>query len=171
MRWITHHPRTSQALGVALALLVALLSFGGYSVRQKQLAQDTLRFYRASDIAKEVAFQLESQAELATTDVRFVSELPPIQGIIDARRSPDADDAESEATWIGRLETILEGLMRHNQSYLAISYMELGEEVRQLCRTERNTQTGFVRRTPHQQLLSFTLENSDHEFRKMLPAM
>ncbi|MEM8681516.1 MAG: serine/threonine-protein kinase, partial [Planctomycetota bacterium] len=114
LRWVQTHPRTSQALGIALVLLIALLTFGGYAMRQKQIAQNTLRFYRASDIAKEVAFQLESQAELATTEVRFVSELPPIQGIVDAGQP---GTTETEAIWIERLETILEGLMRHNPAY------------------------------------------------------
>ncbi|MEM8679073.1 MAG: hypothetical protein AAGF97_06960, partial [Planctomycetota bacterium] len=100
------------------------------------------------------------------TEVRFVSELPPIQGIVDAGQ-PGA--TETEAIWIERLETILEGLMRHNPAYLAISYMSVGEDIQQLCRVERNPQTGWVRRAPHPQLVGFEIGESDHDFSGMLP--
>ena len=56
-----------------------------------------------------------------------MSTLPPIQGIIETR-GVEIESGEDETVWRQRLETIYEGLMRANPSYLSISYAAVADE-------------------------------------------
>lgn len=192
VRWITQHPRLSQFIGAAIAFIAALVFVGGYSMRQRQLSDASVKFTRAADIAKEISFHLHSQAELAVSEVRFVTELPPIQGIIDARRQaaespvspseatqaasvstaqapPTTSTVESESIWVGRLEAIFDGLLRNNESYLTLAAMALTDEVEYLCKSERNIQSGRVRRLPSASLGSMPRLETGPDFEAMRP--
>ena len=81
-----------------------------------------------------------------------MSTLPPIQGIIEARGG--VEENEGEDVWRGRLETIYEGLLRANPSYLSISYTAVaGEETTDVVRVERRAgDSGYVRRVPTSRL-------------------
>lgn len=168
VRWATAHPRVSQLLGALAAFMFALVFIGIYSLRQRQLAEHNMRFSHATDTAKEIGFHLESKAELAASNVRFITGLPPIQGIVDAR-SGVAKESDSEATWIDRLGTIFDGLIRNNQSYLSIVYFEVEDNIIELCRSERNIQTGWVRRVPDAALVSFPIPEAEPPLDSLKP--
>lgn len=168
VRWATAHPRTSQLLVALAAFVFALAFIGVYTLRQRQLAEHNMRFSHATDIAKELGFHLESKAELATSNVRFITGLPPIQGIIDARSGLSKEE-DSEATWVERLGTIFDALIRNNQSYLSIVYFEVDDNITELCRSERNIQTGWVRRVPTAALASFPIPESEPPLDSLKP--
>ena len=84
----------------------------------------------------EVEIQLREVARQLAKDARFISALPPVQGIVNARAGVDGDD---EDTWRGRLESIYTGLVRSNPDYLAMSFVVQNENgSNEVVRVERN---------------------------------
>ncbi|MBI1312024.1 protein kinase [bacterium] len=81
------------------------------------------------------------------TNARFMSRLPPIQGIIDARSGQDTDE---ESVWRPRLSTIFEGLLYANADYAAVSYCRVEESsFREIVRVERHsTDSSNIRSVP-----------------------
>lgn len=69
--------------------------------------------------------RLAALCEDATRNLRFLSILPPVQGIMDA--IAQRPDAESVDVWRQRLETICEGLLRTNQKVVSISFYQLDQ--------------------------------------------
>lgn len=81
------------------------------------------------------------------TNARFMSRLPPIQGLIDARSGQDTDD---ESVWRSRLATIFEGLLYANADYAAVSYCGVEQSsFREIVRAERHsTDSSNIRSVP-----------------------
>lgn len=81
------------------------------------------------------------------TNARFMSRLPPIQGLIDARSGQKTDE---EAVWRTRLSTIFEGLLYANADYAAVSYCRVEESsFREIVRVERHsTDSANIRSVP-----------------------
>ncbi|MEX2186470.1 MAG: serine/threonine-protein kinase [Pirellulales bacterium] len=124
-RWVQQHRLWSQAiLAAAIVGVVALATFAIAS-RQGALAARQVRFDEMRSFAREIELEVKLTAEGLAKDARFMSTLPPIQGIIDARGGDAENDAENEGeeVWRGRLDTIYEGLLRANRDYLAVSFV------------------------------------------------
>ena len=140
-RWISRNQGLTQAL-VAMFMvgLVALTTFG-MSARQNYLDAQQSRFTDMEADVREIELQLHSLTNELSKDARFVSGLPPVQGVIKARAGIEGDDEE---VWRGRLESIYSGLLRSNPNYLAFSFvaikqMENGESgTEEIVRVERN---------------------------------
>ena len=166
MRWVTIHPKLSQLVGLLATLALVTIFGAGYSWRTTQITQNSFRFQRASDIAKELAFALQNEAESLVGDTRFLTALPPVQGIIDstAKRSD-----EEEVVWTERMSSIYSELLRRHPSYLAIALMSHQDQVQQVVRCERNVGTNIVRRVPESLLKSFTEQQNGPDFDSMLP--
>ncbi|NNE01359.1 MAG: serine/threonine protein kinase [Pirellulaceae bacterium] len=103
-RWIYAHPRFSQLVGLIALIVLLTLTVVGYSVRQTQVAEDTFRFQKASDIAKELSFNLQSEAENVIRDSRFLADLPSVQTIIDAQLA--ARDQSDHGNGAGNLSPV-----------------------------------------------------------------
>ncbi len=123
--------------------------------RQSRVAARQVLFDEMRGFDREIEVQLNSTANELTKDARFMSTLPPIQGIIDARSGTGG--GESEEVWRGRLEMIYEGLLRANPDYLSITYTEVQDDSgTDVVRVERHrSDAGFVRRVPASRLGSF----------------
>lgn len=96
-------------------------------------AQRNEAVLKALSQCKQIEVQISSAARSLQADASFLTELPPIQGIIDARNRPAADaakDAEGEQgeeVWRERLEVIFQGMLAANPAYLSAAYLELDE--------------------------------------------
>ncbi|MBA2114646.1 serine/threonine-protein kinase [Bremerella alba] len=151
-RWIQQHRIASQLVGLTLvACLVALTVFvvDSHTAQnaERQSSFDQMQAYKS-----ELEVQLEATAESITKDVRFMSSLPPINGIINVRN--DATDTESEEVWRDRLEMIYEEFLRANVEYLKISFTKISEGAAEdiVC-VERNVRDpAYLRRVPASRL-------------------
>ena len=86
-------------------------------------------------------------------NVRFMSCLPPIQGIVDAEMGRDGDNI---TVWRERLGVIYKGLLRTNSDFCSVSYMKSTDgEFRELIRMERQaSDNSNVRSIPASRLNS-----------------
>jgi hypothetical protein len=152
-RWIKRHQVWSQIIALAVTVGIVALATWGIASRQNQLAEKQILFDELRGYDREIQVQLKTTAEELAKDVQFMSLLPPIQGIIDARNG--AEENEGEDVWRGRLEMIYEGLLSANPDYLAITYsaMEGDEQGANLVRVERHLSDAVrVRKVPKSRL-------------------
>lgn len=86
-------------------------------------------------------------------NVRFMSCLPPIQGIINSLNGRETDDL---ATWQERLQLIYSGLLRTNCDFTSVSYSQVQDgEFKELMRIERqSSDASNVRKIPASRLAS-----------------
>jgi serine/threonine protein kinase len=148
-RWIQHHHFWSQIIAALLIVSIVALATLAAASRQSRIAARQVLFDELDAYAHEIELQLESTAVELMQDARFMSTLPPIQGIIESRGGM-TDNGEDESVWRERLETIYEGLLRANPSYLSISYAAVADdEATDVVRVERHAgDLGYVRRVP-----------------------
>ena len=146
-RWIQRHRVWSQVIAGAFIVGIVSVAMLAVSSHQSYLAAHQVKFDEMRGYMREIEVQLTATAEELEKDARFMSMLPPIQGIIDARNG--MIEGEGEEVWRGRLETIYEGLLRANPDYLAISYATISNasEGKEVVRVERYTSdASYVRR-------------------------
>ena len=94
--------------------------------------------------------QLASCIRDFATNVRFMSTLPPIQGLID---TVDGKDQEGEAVWRDRLATIFRGLLRSNTDFVSVTYCRaIDGEKHELVRVERPSTESEARSVPRSRL-------------------
>ncbi len=155
-RWVQHHRIWSQIIVAAAIIGVVALATLGIASHQGELAARQILFDEMRGFEREIKVQIEATAEDLAKDARFMSTLPPIQGIMDARSG--TLDGESEEVWRGRLETIYEGLLRANPDYLSVSYVTTSEAPSGivLVHLERHANdASYVRRVPAARLGEF----------------
>ncbi|MCO8125500.1 serine/threonine protein kinase [Stieleria sp. TO1_6] len=158
-RWINNHSVLSQAIGGGLIVAAVTLVTLAIAARQNRLAANNAQFDRLATYDTEIKIQLQSTAVALIQNARFMSTLPPIQAIIDARGT-QSSSGEGEPIWQERLETIFEGLLRANPNYLSASYTavsaEQTEDVVRVAR--RSSESGYIRRVPHSRLTTGQVE-------------
>ena len=155
-RWIQHHRIWSQVIGGLLIVGIVALATLGIAARQSRLAAKQILFDEMRGYEREIEVQLKATAEDLAEDARFMSTLPPIQGIISAQAG--AADSEGEDVWRQRLEVIFTGLLRANSDYLAVSYTAASdtEEGVDIVRIERSSShASYVRSVPSSRLQPF----------------
>ncbi len=154
-RWIQKHQRWSQLIAAAVTIMIVTGITVMIAARQNRLAAQQARFEEFRSDGREIEVQLNSAVQSLSGDLRFMSTLPPIQGIIDARAG--TGQSEGEEVWRGRLETIYEGLLRANADYLSVCYLSNSDagQLQEIVRVERHaTEQGYIRRVPQSRLAS-----------------
>ena len=163
-RWVRHHQVWSQVIAAILIITFVAASTSAVAYRQSRIAQHQREFDELSVYGNEVKVQLQTAAIESMHNTRFMSMLPPIQGIIDARQSVQdvgKDDQatgdgadEGEDVWQERLATIYAGLLRANPNYRSVYYAAFeSEKATPIVRVERHAgQMGFVRSLPASRL-------------------
>jgi len=147
-RWIQQHRRTSQFLGTAIVVALVSGVMMATTSYQNHVSARKARFEEMKSDAREIEVQLGANIEHLAKNVRFMSNVPPVQGIVVARTAAPNSKADSEEVWRPRLELIYEGLLRVNRDYLAVSYLslEMGS-IHEVGRVERHTSDpSFIRR-------------------------
>ena len=157
-RWISKHQGLSQALAALLMVALVAMTTLGMSARQRYLDVQKSQFTDMEGDVREIEIQLQGLANELAKDTRFVSGLPPVQGVIKARAGVEGDDEE---VWRARLETIYAGLLRANPNYLSFSFLAINESetgesgTREIVRVERNpADPSFVTALPSGRLFS-----------------
>jgi serine/threonine protein kinase len=82
-RWIRHHHLWSQIIAAVLIVGVVALATLAVAARQSRIAARQVLFDELDAYDHEIEVQLESTAVGLMQDARFMSTLPPIQGIIE----------------------------------------------------------------------------------------
>ena len=170
-RWVQQHRRTSQALATALTVaLVAGVIMVTTSYQNRGAARKA-RFEQMKGTAREIDVQFTSNANHLANNARFMSNVPPVYGILAARAAPPNSSAESEEIWRPRLELIYEGLMRVNRDYLAVAYMSMETgTVQEIVRVERHTtDPSSLRRVPKNRLARRKEDAFFHAVRALNP--
>ncbi|MDO3386241.1 ATP-binding protein [Gilvimarinus sp. SDUM040013] len=103
--------------------------------------QSTVNQYLADgqvDIEEKVAV-IEGELEEARAAVDFISQLPPIQGMVRASRAGGVDpyDGTEYRQWVLRLQTIFDAYIRANPDVLQVRYIGFANNGRELVRAER----------------------------------
>lgn len=149
--------------------LITLLLFGGpylYLTAQRT-AQRNETVSMALSQAKQIEVQITSVVRSLRSDAAFMSTLPPIQEIIDARKKGAEEnvvtesDSESEEVWSERLESIFEGLLHANPSCQSGAFFALeddgGEEIVRVERYEK--ESALVHTVPQERLNVIALDD------------
>jgi hypothetical protein len=113
---------------------------------RKQQQYDNMRME-----GRELRANLQSLVRDLGTNVRFMANLPPIQGLIDVSAGRTGDE---ENVWRERLTTIYKGLLQANSDFSAITYCRInGNEFTEIVRVERHsTDRANVRSVPRSRL-------------------
>ena len=118
-----------------MVVLVALTTLA-MTARQNHLAELHSQFSKMEGDVREVKLHLEAIAREMSEDARFLTSLPPVQGIIDAA---DGAEGDSKEVWRARLEAIFFGMLGLNEDYLALSLeAKQGEGATDMVRVERS---------------------------------
>jgi predicted acylesterase/phospholipase RssA len=148
-----------------LVPLILLLLFGGpyLFIKSQRTAQRNETVLTATSQVMQIEVQIASAIESLKAASTFMSELPPIQEIIDARKRPEAaldEEKESVEVWCERLEDIFQGLLRARPACLSAAYMELDESGgREIVRVERLSKKNSLVHTISEKRLSLVAAN------------
>ena len=118
-RWIGRHRVLSSVIAFFTVLLAVLISLGSADAYQKRLAERQLRLQVLADDTRELEARLTHEIHALRDNVRFMSTVPLVQDLLEARQQKDA---KAEAQWTQRLTRIYRGLIDANPSYMAVTY-------------------------------------------------
>ncbi len=117
-----------------------------YNTTNTELMKHALR--NLSHEAAKKSIDFTDKIDVLREEVRFLAGIPPIQGIIRARKNSGKDDAgkSTDQQWRRRLEHIFLSRLQTSSSYLQIRYIDaMGEE---LVRVERKQERVYVVTVP-----------------------
>ncbi|MFQ5509941.1 MAG: ATP-binding protein [Leptospirillia bacterium] len=100
---------------------------------------------RLGEAAQFKSARITSTVEELLQDVLFLSETPPIQGIIRARMGQGVDphDGSTESVWRERLSVIFQGMARSHPHYLRLRLIGVADGGREIVRVQQGN-TGPV---------------------------
>ncbi|MCA9172951.1 MAG: serine/threonine protein kinase [Planctomycetales bacterium] len=119
--------------------------------RRKQSVYDEMRME-----GRELRANIQSAVWDLATNARFMSNLPPIQGLIDVELRPTPED-DDIMVWRERLASIYQGLLGANRDYLSIAFTHFdGASVHERVRVERHSSDPSITRiVPRSRLMSY----------------
>jgi serine/threonine protein kinase len=170
-RWMSKHRRTSLLTGALLTIFVVSTITWALSSHQNRVTQRHARFESMKADAREFEVSLRSAADDLAKNARFMSTLPPIQGVINARAGIEGDD---EKVWHDRLQTIYCGLLEANPNYLSATYMAADDDlnnpaVTEIVRVERQVAGGSALVLPASRLATLEQTGMLHRVLQLKP--
>lgn len=116
-------------------------------------SQRRQQYSNARSECRELRSAMLSAVRDLERNVRFMSSLPPIQGIVDAACGRSGDPL---STWQERLQLIYTGLLRTNGDFTSVSYSQIKDgKFQELIRIERqSSDASNVRKIPSSRLAS-----------------
>ncbi len=118
-RWNARHPGLSRFLAILATVVLVLGTMWGLQWRQQVQLAESRQLQSSIDECRELKSVLSSEFQTLAENTRFMSIMPPVQGIIDARLERGSDP---ESVWVPRLQTIYRGLLDVNPSYASVTY-------------------------------------------------
>ncbi|WLQ16729.1 response regulator [Hahella aquimaris] len=137
------HMRTLLAVVLAFGALAIPFYYLAYSYQLDQEYRNyDLRLAEQTDLRAEAVL---GKLDLFRRDVRFLSNTPPIQGIVRAIRNNDFDPQEGNTLWVWkkRLQVIFSEFMKENPRFAQVRYIGVANAGREIVRVDR-TQEGVV---------------------------
>lgn len=153
VRWIANHSLLSQFFAASATILIVSAVTLGLATQNALETERQTRFEQMKSQSQQLAAKVESRAEDMIKNVRFMSALPPIHGIMIARSENATDEEESEEVWVKRLQNIYTGLLEANPHYLSVSLLtvdpatDTSQTLKQVVRVERRRTSGSLIRT------------------------
>ncbi|MBF0448441.1 MAG: PAS domain S-box protein [Magnetococcales bacterium] len=145
-------------------ILSGLVGFAVYHQSEKILIEKAIiEFDEEVDIHGQLTIDYINRIR---RDVLFLSQTPPIQGIIRAKQNPtgvDPLDGSSEETWKQRLTTIFQQFLQTHDEYLQIRFIGRTGNGREIIRVFKKS--GVIHAMPEKHLQS--VEEEDY-FRKTI---
>ena len=167
-QWVAVHPRETAMLAVICVVCGLLLSMATFNRRTTDDLRQEARFNSAKDLTQELQISLQSDARSLTRDLRFISELPPINAI--ASMNGEENEADSQVAWKERLSSIFTAMLRGRDSYLTIAYTTIeSDQVQEIVRSDRNRAGNWVRAVPESRLHQFAPSQRIDEWMAMKP--
>ena len=113
---------------LVVVVTTAVLSYSVNNEYDKILTQQELK-NMGEEISEEIA-RIQSTLERTKEDLLFLSETPPIQGIIRASRNNGIDDSDgsSESLWKKRLKSIFISFLKSKQHFSNIQYIDINNK-------------------------------------------
>lgn len=132
-------------IGAMLVFLAVSLKFGYAYLRDSALRE----------LQEEVLFltaDFDSKIDELRRDTKFLSTVPPIQGILRAAQNDGVDpkDQSSAKQWKTRLVQIFQEILAAKEEYLQVRYIGVADGGKELVRVERDS--GIIRIRPEAQL-------------------
>jgi eukaryotic-like serine/threonine-protein kinase len=118
-RWTKAHRARSLLLTMGLTLLLVGAAALGFAKYEDLRTAEQVRFRTAADETRELQAKLAFEIDRLAENARFVSALPPIQPLLDGH---SRSGGESWTNWTQQLQSIDQGLLDGNPSYLAITF-------------------------------------------------
>ena len=118
-RWIGRHSRLSIVIAFFALLLAVLITLGSIDAYQRGLKENQARLQVLAKDTQELEARLTHEIDALRDNVRFMSTVPLVQDLLQARQQKDA---KAEAQWTQRLTRIYRGLIEANASYMAVTY-------------------------------------------------
>ncbi len=165
--------RKHRGLSILVATILVALMIPpivlAYAANQRREAAEQAKMEALYLDGKGLCVNMEAAADNGRQNVRFMSRIPPIQGIIRARQ-PDSSEEDHETVWRDRLETIYFGLLQANPEYLSIGYSSLGEDAKQIVRVERNRfDRTTIEAVPGARMISLSDDAAEHRVAVLKP--
>ncbi|MDX2243743.1 MAG: ATP-binding protein [Leptolyngbyaceae cyanobacterium bins.302] len=123
---------------LVLSTVLPVSAVGIYGISSSTQALTDLNVSQIQNEVEQEAFRIEHTLEDAHGDVLFLSKMPSIRGIVQARESNDVDRTKSNGLiyytsyedWVRRAETIFKTMMASKKNYKTIQYLdEQGNEL------------------------------------------
>ena len=114
------------------SILMPTLVLAGYSISAYSSALTDLYLSQIDQQGLATTEKIVNFLDDFDHDILFLSEVPPIQGIIRARSGGgmDKQDNSSYDVWVNRLTKIFQAMMKSNPSYMQLRYLnEQGKEM------------------------------------------
>ena len=142
--------RLAKFAGLCLLLLAVIgMSLAATSERKRSLHEYEATLRSTVD---GLATQLENTIEFRRRSVRFLGDVPPIQGIVRASKNNGQDSQEQSSLqlWQQRLSQIFSAFLATNPEVYQVRYIGIADGGRELVRVERVD--GPIRVTPTAEL-------------------
>ena len=139
---------------LVLSTVLPVSAVGLYGINSSSNALTDLSVNQVEKDVSDQALRIEQFLNGVYGDVRLLSKVPPIQGIIRARENGGVDRGESSADtytdyrdWVKRAETIFRATMSAKPQYQSMRYVD--ENNRELVRLDAIAGTARVRTNPY----------------------
>lgn len=114
------------------SILFPVFVLGGYSISVYSNALTDLYLQQTNNQGVQNTEKIVNFIQIFQKDLLFLSEVPPVQGIIRAREAGGIDRQQNSSyeIWVKRLNGIFEATMKNNSAYMELRYLnEKGDEM------------------------------------------
>lgn len=117
-RWMQNHSLLSRGIALMIVTLAVGAGFKAFTSYQSTIAAEQLRLQTTVDIIRDLRAKLISEVQTLSENTHYMSTLPPVQGIVEARKA----GANQDVVWVEHLQKMYRGLLEVHPNYTAVTY-------------------------------------------------